>query len=242
MQRPALVILLIALAAPALAQDGPNYVPYHQLRQENPAIDEAIGHLSSSDLHGTLNRLSSLFTRSQVRDLPAGTLEADLPENVTRGLQAALEDLRLDLDGADADLAASGLTPEEITLHEWVLAQTVSLVFADRMLDLADTGIACASSDPAIDCPYTGGVETPTLDAFGESLTGPAPGFLAQPLAEWVEEVRTILDDAGDPLLAFTATGLNPRTVAGRVEYMEGRLVVLPGNTRITGVEHIDFE
>ena len=70
MRRLLPLALLVGCALPARAE----YTAYSELRQDNPVINEVIGELSSSDMHGTLNRISALFTRGPVRDLAGGAI------------------------------------------------------------------------------------------------------------------------------------------------------------------------
>jgi hypothetical protein len=117
--------LFIILAAPLAAQ-----TPYHEQRQLHYEIDDAVAALPTSDIHGTLNRISAMYQRGQIRDLltDAGT-DGDLPENFVRGMDAALLDLKVDLKDV---VALEG----EDEYHKAVLLLTINAVAFSRNVDL----------------------------------------------------------------------------------------------------------
>lgn len=241
---PACLLVLLLGAAPAAA--AAEYVPYSDLRRDNPVIDETIALLSSSDLHGTLNRISALFTRGQVSDLPDGTLDSELPENVRRNLQNALEDLGADLLAADADLAASGLTGDDLLRRQWVLVQVVNLVFSERMLELSyvDDGggvVTCGTSEFDVQCPYTASEATGTLDAFLDQLIRePSFPYDPLPLQRWLNDVLYQAEQE-DGFDEFSSVGLDPRDFSPRVQRLQTTAPVIEGNAVVHGEPIIDL-
>lgn len=120
----AVAALGLALALPATA----DYTPYSQLRQDHASIDAAVAPMSNSDIHGTFNRISALFTRRQVRDLIAGDgNEGLLPRNFDASMVAALADLQLDLKDE-----LQNLTLEE----RYTILQVVEVTASSRNVEL----------------------------------------------------------------------------------------------------------
>ena len=127
----------MALATSAFAQTE-TPPQYSQVRQDHPGIDEAVAEMPNSDFHGTINRLSALWNRGQIRDLTTGQ-GGQLPANFVKNLEATLIDLRDDLreDELQTLSAEQGL----YILH------VIEVYAFHRTLDL-NGAIPCFASPP----------------------------------------------------------------------------------------------
>jgi len=122
---------LVAVLGASVA--SAEYTPFHELRQEHASIDEAIAAMPSSDLNGTLNRISALYTRSTVRDV-GPNLFPQLHGNFSDGMSNALADLQADwVDGT------ASLTLEQ----KLVLIQTIEVAASSRLVSIYNTQPPC---------------------------------------------------------------------------------------------------
>jgi hypothetical protein len=239
---PSLLVCL-ALAVPPAAWAEYQYQTLADLRQQgdnNADFQEAIGALPSSDLNGTLNRISALLSRSGMRDLPTDhTARTDLPANVKRNLAAALADLQVDLEAALDTL--DGASPDSATLrHRSTILQLVAYVAVERPAQFYDdfVGLACEGWDlpeptpcPGLDLP--GSQIVGHLDSLGTQLAGWLIDFAERAKGE------PSIDFLGEPTpnLDWLATDPAPSSV-GATELV-GAVRELH---RATGVESIDYQ
>jgi len=225
MRFPRSLALFTAFALLATTASA-EFIKYSELRKDNPAIDEAIALLPNSDLHGTLNRISALLHRGQIRDLPTPTDYQDLPDNFVSGMAFAIQDLKIDLEEAVVEYAKG--EPIIDSRSMWVLMQTVRLVLAERLTEISDDGIACEASDlNDFTCPFSS--PAPLLNEFQTLFSNFGP------LWEMMEEVLT--ESVNPP---FSVTGTHITTYTLRVDVLVDEATLIPGNARVTGVPSID--
>jgi len=210
MRFPRSLALFTAFALLATTASA-EFIKYSELRKDNPAIDEAIALLPNSDLHGTLNRISALLHRGQIRDLPTPTDYQDLPDNFVSGMAFAIQDLKIDLEEAVVEYAKG--EPIIDSRSMWVLMQTVRLVLAERLTEISDDSISPA----------------PLLNEFQTLFSNFGP------LWEMMEEVLT--ESVNPP---FSVTGTHITTYTLRVDVLVDEATLIPGNARVTGVPSID--
>lgn len=117
--RPAaLAALALAVSGVAVAQD---WRPYSDLRHDYDSIGVAVAHMSSSDINGTLNRISALYQRNATASAAEGDYALGGPDNFERGLESAIADLMADLGEFET---STTLTNADRT----ALIQTIDLV------------------------------------------------------------------------------------------------------------------
>ncbi len=171
---PFLAVALVAVSAHAL--DSPTY---GELRSTYGQIDQAVGAMPSSSLHGSYNRISTLLHSSPVGDLPDGSSEF-VPANVERNLVRAIEQLRERMTPAIDALDP----PDRLSL-----LQTTSLAVFEPVQALYSDSTWEFCPEPAAGCDAPAVLSA--LDRLAQDLIPVIQGLIAA----YNDEA------AGDPLL-----------------------------------------